>query len=135
MMQQVEEDGVYISENMSHNDEVRHVIRNGKSGPEEDTLEGVSFNVTTSIIIENTEQDDESSEHTRQTESISLLTAPSERWKTISNVPTAATSTCHMSARDGGSPDHLCSSIEAVGSLETRLTTLQTRCCLFGIFV
>ena len=116
MMQQVEEDRVYISENMSHSDEVLHVFAMDNLDWKKTTLEGGSFNATTAII-ENAEQD-ESSDHSRQIECVSLCTAPSKRRKTLSNVPAAAIPTCHISASDRQKYRSL-SSIKAVGSLET----------------
>ena len=52
MMQQVEEDGVYIPENMSKNDEVLNVFAMDNLDWKKKTLDGGSFNVPTAIIIE-----------------------------------------------------------------------------------
>lgn len=53
IMQQVEEDGVYIPEDMAYNNETPHVFAMDNLDWKKKTLEGGSFNATTAIIIEN----------------------------------------------------------------------------------
>ena len=57
-MQQVEEVGVYIPENMSNNRKMPHVFPMNNLDWKKTTLEGGSFNTITAIIIENTDSSD-----------------------------------------------------------------------------
>jgi hypothetical protein len=114
IMQQVEEDGVYIPENMSHNCKTPHVFAMDNLDWKK-TLEGGSFNATTAIIIENPE---ESTNQARREEGVRLSTSTSQRRKTLSDVPDTAVPPCHISAKDrqrSRSLDH----IGNVESLET----------------
>ena len=74
MMQQVEEDGVYIPDSMSHSCEGIHVFAMDNLDWTKKTLGGGSFNATTAIIIENAEQLG-SADHARRDERISTPTA------------------------------------------------------------
>ena len=58
IMQQVEEVGVYIPENMSNNRKMSHVFPMSNLDWKKNTLEGGSFNTTTAIIIENQDSSD-----------------------------------------------------------------------------
>ena len=51
-MQQVEEVGVYIPQNMSNNRKMPHVFAMNNLDWKKKTLEGCSFNLTTAMIIE-----------------------------------------------------------------------------------
>ena len=117
MMQQVEEDGVYIPDSMSHSCEGIHVFAMDNLDWTKKTLEGGSFNATTAIIIENAAQDG-STDHARREEIISTPTASSERKRVLSDVPVAGIRACHISACDRKKARSL-GAIEAVGSLET----------------
>lgn len=55
IIQQVEEDRVYIPDNMSVNHESHHVFAMDNLDWKKKTLEGGSFNATTAIIVENPE--------------------------------------------------------------------------------
>jgi len=54
-MQQVEKDGVYVPENMSHNTKTPYVFAMNNLDWKMKTLEGSSFNATSANVIENPE--------------------------------------------------------------------------------
>ena len=84
IMQKVEEDGVYIPENMTQHQKTPHVFAMDNLDWQRTTLEGGSFNTTTAIIIESPEL---TGNKARNVEAVKLHAAPSVKRKTLSDIP------------------------------------------------
>ena len=94
-MQQVEEVGVYILENMSRNRKMPHLAMDNLDWKKK-TLEGGSFNATTATIIENPD----SSDNDQHTKAITISTSTPEQRKTLHSVPSTSIPTIRISAKD-----------------------------------
>ena len=95
-MQQVEEVGVYIPENMSNNRKMPHVFAMDNLDWKKKTLEGGSFNATTAIIIENTD----SSDNDQHAKAITISTSTPEQQKTFHSGPSTSIPTIRISAKN-----------------------------------
>uniref|UniRef100_UPI00358F52E3 uncharacterized protein isoform X1 n=1 Tax=Myxine glutinosa TaxID=7769 RepID=UPI00358F52E3 len=115
IMQQVEENGVFVPEAMVHNHASLHVYAMDNLDWKKNTLEGGTFNATTAIIIENPVM---SSTLITHPDNISLPTSSLSRKKTLSGVSETNIPNCHISASDRRNSRSLCN-IDDVNSLET----------------
>ena len=94
-MQQVEEVGVYIPENMSNNRKMPHVFAIDNLDWKKKTLEGGSFNATTGIIIENPD----SSDNDQHAKAITISTSPLEQLNTLPSGLSTSIPTIRISAK------------------------------------
>ena len=96
IMQQVEEVGVYIPENMSNNRKMPHVFAMDNLDWKKKTLEGGSFNATTATIIETPD----SSDNDQHAKAITISTSTPEQRKTLPSCPSTSIPPIHISAKD-----------------------------------
>ena len=117
IMQQVEEVGVYILENISNNRKIPHVfaLNNLDWKKKKTTLQGGSFNATTAIIIENPD----SSDNDQHAKAIRISTSTPEQRKTLPSGPSTSIPTIRISAKDRQITRSL-GNIMAVDSLHTQ---------------
>ena len=113
-MHQIEEDGVYIPPTMNKHSNNPHVFAMDNLDWKKKTLEGGSFNATTAIIIEPSDDRDVGAAQT----SVSILTSSSRR-NTIPSVEEPNLPNCHVSASDRQKSRSL-SDIQSIDSLQTR---------------
>ncbi|XP_034038500.1 uncharacterized protein LOC117521252 [Thalassophryne amazonica] len=92
IMQQVEEDGVFVPENMTHASRTPHVFATDNLDWKMTTLEGGSFHATTAIIIENPVSE------SREPRGLCVPTSGTQR--ALHDIPDAPTTVCHISAKD-----------------------------------
>ena len=117
IMQQIDQDGVYIPENMSHNQGIQHVFAMDNLDWKRKTLEGGTFNATTAIIVENIVSVT-CDEAARRFSDVSIPVATSCRRKTLSCISNTTIPVCYISARDRQTSRNL-TNIERVGMLDT----------------
>ena len=87
IMQQVEEVGVYILENISNNRKMPHVFAlDNLDWKKKKTLQGGCFNATTTIIIENPD----SSDNDQHAKAITISTSTPEQRKTLPSGPSTS---------------------------------------------
>ena len=113
IMQQVNEDGVYVPDSMSRNSSTLQVFAMDNLDWKKKTLEGGSFHATTAIIIEPPEP--EAATHEPEVVSIPISTS---RRRTLLNIAETSKSTCHVTAKDRLKGRSL-SNIPSVESLST----------------
>ena len=94
-MQQVEEVGVYIPENMSDNRKMPHVFAMNNLDWKKKTLEGGSFNATTAIIIENTD----SSDNDQHAKAVTISTSTPEQRNILPSGPSTSIPTIRIPAK------------------------------------
>ena len=93
-MQQVEE--VYIPENMSNNKKMPHVYAmDNLYLKKKKTLEGGSFNATTTTIIENPD----SSDNDQHAKAITISTSTPEQQKTLHSGPSTSIPTIRIAKK------------------------------------
>ena len=117
IMQQMDQDGVYIPENMSHNQSIEHVFAMENLDWKKKTLEGGTFNATTAIIVENIGSVT-CEEAARRFSDVRIPDAASCRRKTLSCISNTTIPVCYISARDRQTSRNL-TNIERVGMLDT----------------
>ena len=96
-MQQMEEVGVYIPENMSDNRKMPHVFAMDNLDWKKKTLEvHGSFNATTAFIIENPD----SSDNDQHAKAITISTSTPEQRNTLFSGPSTSIPTIRISAKN-----------------------------------
>ena len=95
-MQQVEEVGMYIPQNMSYNRKMPHVFAMNNLDWKKKTLEGCGFNATTAMIIEKTD----SSDNDQHAKAITISTSTPEQQKTLPSGPSISIPTLCISAKN-----------------------------------